>query len=534
MIRKVVIENFRCFRKLEVDLDPALTILVGNNDAGKSTLLEAIHVALTGRYGRQHVLAEVTQYHINQESSDAYLAAIRRGDKATPPSVLIELYLKEADEFQEFRGTNNSLRENTCGIRLLLELDPLFEPEYRMLLAEARHTLRAVPIEYYRAEWTGFDGNSLFGRRSVQINPSLVDAAKIRLKSGSDYYLQQIIEESLDPLDRIRMAGAYRSLREQFAQDPGVAKINDALTARQEEITDRKLTMAVDVGGRTAWETGLVPHLNDLPVQYTGHGEQSMLKILLALSRQRVHANVILVEEPENHLSFSNLNRLIAKIVEHDQGQQVIVTTHSSFVLNKLGLDRLVLLNRGAAMKVVDLSDDTLHYFKKLPGHDTLRMVLAHKVILVEGPSDDLIVQRAYFDQHGKGPLDDGVDVIAVGSLAFGRFLEIARCLKTPTTVVTDNDGDPARVEKKYAAYAAYPNIRICYSKNPALRTLEYHLAEHNDLSTMNRILKTKCSTKEDLRGYMVRRDNKTECALRIFESSEAITMPDYIGEAVK
>ena len=41
-----------------------------------------------------------------------------------------------------------------------------------------------------------------------------------------------------------------------------------------------------------------------------------------------------------------------------------------------------------------------MNYFKKLPGYDTLRLVLAKRVILVEGPSDELVVQRAYRDAH--------------------------------------------------------------------------------------------------------------------------------------
>ena len=49
MIRKVVIRNYRKFRKLDVDMLPGTNILVGSNDSGKSTLIEAINLALTGR-----------------------------------------------------------------------------------------------------------------------------------------------------------------------------------------------------------------------------------------------------------------------------------------------------------------------------------------------------------------------------------------------------------------------------------------------------------------------------------------------------
>jgi len=49
-----------------------------------------------------------------------------------------------------------------------------------------------------------------------------------------------------------------------------------------------------------------------------------------------------------------------------------------------------------------DLLDSTKAYFKKLPGHDTLRMILAKRTILVEGPSDELIVTKAFLQKHGK------------------------------------------------------------------------------------------------------------------------------------
>jgi predicted ATP-dependent endonuclease of OLD family len=95
----------------------------------------------------------------------------------------------------------------------------------------------------------------------------------------------------------------------------------------------------------------------------------------------------------------------------------VLVTTHSSFVLNKLGLDRLVLLTPETTVRLTELPDETLEYFKKLSGYDTLRVVLAKRIILVEGPSDELIVQRAFSDKHGKLPLEADVDVIIVRAL---------------------------------------------------------------------------------------------------------------------
>ena len=47
-IRKVKIHNFKCYRDFEITLEEGLNIVVGDNEAGKSTILEAINLALTG------------------------------------------------------------------------------------------------------------------------------------------------------------------------------------------------------------------------------------------------------------------------------------------------------------------------------------------------------------------------------------------------------------------------------------------------------------------------------------------------------
>lgn len=44
-----------------------------------------------------------------------------------------------------------------------------------------------------------------------------------------------------------------------------------------------------------------------------------------------------------------------------------------------------------ALPKITELDPTTVSYFQRLPGYDTLRLVLAKKVVLVEGPSDEII-----------------------------------------------------------------------------------------------------------------------------------------------
>ena len=531
MLTKIVIKNYRTFRDFTLDFDPKMNILVGDNDRGKSTLLEAIGLALTGRIRGRLLAQELSPYLFNKEVVDEYIEALRDGLEAKPPEIIIDLFLDSKTAPATLKGTNNLLKTDEPGVRIRVTLNPDYEAEYREFVNNPLQ-VRLVPTEYYKVDWVDFAGNGITFHR-IPATASLIDATNIHLQSGVDYYLNGIISSHLEAGERVELARAYRSLRENFADDEAIVKINEKLRGAQGEVSDRELTLSIDVSQKTNWESNIVPHLDDLPFQFVGKGEQSTLKILLALNKQVDDAHIVLVEEPENHLSFPNLGKLIRKIGTKCEDKQVFITTHSSYVLNKLGLENLVLLSARQGFRLSSLPADTQEYFRKLSGYDTLRVVLARRSILVEGPSDELVVQRAYSDVHGCLPAEDAVDVVNVRGLSFKRFLDIASLLEqNQVAVVTDNDGkDAAEVKARYASFGGFPNISVHVGEDAAFPTLEPQLLKANGREKLNNIFGRTFATDDELLEYM--KNNKTTVALAIFETEEAITMPGYIADAV-
>ena len=45
-IDKIILNNFRCFKQLEVTFHPQMTVLIAPNGAGKTTVLDAVRIAL--------------------------------------------------------------------------------------------------------------------------------------------------------------------------------------------------------------------------------------------------------------------------------------------------------------------------------------------------------------------------------------------------------------------------------------------------------------------------------------------------------
>lgn len=532
LIKKIVIKNFKALEDFKLEFNQDLNIIVGDNETGKSTLLEAINLALTNQINGRNIDFEISPYLFSKAAVDKFKSQLINGEVAILPEILVELYFEEAEELNDLRGSNNSEKENSPGVKVVIEFNSEYTEEYKLHIADPKD-VRHIPVEYYRSHWYSFANNSITAR-SMPINTTFIDATSLRLLNGIDFSFRTIIAEALDSKEKADLTIAFRKLKEDFASQNSLKSLNNRLQVDRQFIANKDLSVSMDVSQKTSWEANLTSYLDEIPFQNIGKGNQNILKMLLALGKKKTkNSDVILIEEPENHLSFSTMNLLIDLIADKCREKQLIITTHSAFVLNKLGIEKVILLGRNKqASSLKALPPDTQRYFKKLPGYDTLRLILAKKSILVEGPSDELFIQKAYLQQYNKLPILDGIDVISVRGLSFKRFLEIARLLGSEVRVVTDNDGDYAeRVEKKYTEYLNDTNITICYDKDDNCPTLEPQIVKINDLNLLNSILDRGEGTKNDLARYM--EDNKAECALKIFESSEKLAIPEYIKNAI-
>ena len=538
-IEKVIIKHFKCLTDFTFALNKGINVIVGDNEAGKSTILEAIHLALTGIINGRYLKNELSQHLFNNTIIKTYLDGIKSGLPMLPPEISIEVFFEKSDDLSILEGNGNSLRENVPGISLKILFDEDYREEYEELLKSPQN-FTSLPIEYYRVDWQSFARASITSR-SIPFKSALIDSASNRFQNGSDIYISRIVRELLEQSDLIAVAQARRLLNDTFQNDDAIKNVNSKIKQATSTASSKKVELLVDMS-QNEWDGTLLTYLNDVPFHQIGKGEQCIIKTKLALSHKKAkEANIILLEEPENHLSHSKLNFLIRSIQENCHNKQILISTHSSFVANKLGLRRLCFLHNQNIVPFSELPEETQSFFDKLPGYDTLRLVLCKKAILVEGPSDELIVQKAYKDQKGRLPIEDEVDVISVGT-SFLRFLEIAEKIQKPISVVTDNDGDVEALQKKYHLYldGKYRgSVRICFDRhvdagtaeNFNYNTLEPKIVKSNGLEIMNAIFGTSYTSEDKLHKHM--KNKKTECALQIFDSKEQLKFPQYILEAI-
>jgi len=539
-ISRVKIKNFKCFKEtFTLELNEGLNILVGNNETGKSTILEAIHLALSGLYNGRYARNELSEYFFNNKAVEEFKAALNNNKPILPPEILIEVFIA-GENLPFFEGDGNSENKKECGVCLKIAIHDKHKADYEDFVNAGEVT--SLPIEFYELDWTSCARDPITPRR-IPIKSALIDSSSNRYQNGSDVYIAHIIKTLLNERQKNGLAQAHRKLQTTFTKDEEVIGVNKVIAdLSQKSKADKTVKLSIDLSSKNAWEHSFLTYVEDIPFHHIGKGEQAIIKTKLALEHKKAkEANIILLEEPENHLSHTKLNQLIKEIELKCQEKQILISTHSSFVANKLGLENLILLNDKKTIRLNQLSKETYEFFQKIPGYNTLRLILCKKAILVEGDSDELIVQKAYRLKHNNRlPIEDEIDVISVGT-SFLRFLEIAEKVSKPVVIVTDNDGKVSSLKIKYKNYLE-PNkkaeINICFDpiEDPGTidafnyNTLEPKFVKANNVALLNQVL-GKNFTENELHLYMY--ENKTSCALKIFDTDLPIEFPDYIVRAI-
>lgn len=525
-ISHLSIHNFKRFRHLELDLNPRLNIIVGDNNSGKTTVLEAIHLALTGNFHGRPLADCLTPYLFTKEVAEEFLAGVRNGGHPSPPEIRICVTICSP------RGLK---------IEIICEIVPA--EAYLPLLYESSSdpACDELPTRFYTSR--RYDS---FGGCVVPLTSYLIDGDTSEIS-----FLHGLVGNSVSIDDHLRLRRLNASLRSIVSSDDAVAELNALLSDSYTDTpTGSRLSISAASADPSQWSRLLSVHADGMPITSGGGGTRKSVATRLAAvcAAEKPESSVVMIEEPEDHLSFSSMQRHIAFLEKSVAGSQLILTTLSSYVANKLGLDALTLLSADAHITLRDIDAETSGFFRRLAGYDTLRLILSKGCILVEGDSDELIVQKAYLQRYGRLPSDDGIDVVCVRGLAFRRYLELALPLRLHVSVVADSDGAPDKVLGRYESYVRQSEGRIKVftptdiltasdfsGKEPSgnfnYNTLEPHLLHCNSTRRFNRIFGTDFADDTAMLHHM--RLNKNACAHALFLTGTSLRFPRYIEDAI-
>lgn len=513
-IDRLVLGGFKRFDSIELILSRDLNILLGDNEAGKSSVLLAIDLVLSA--SRSKVEALGVESLLPVHAVRTFMAGKRSfGDL---PKLLIEVYLTYSGD-PDFNGNNNSKHIECDGLKLECEVPDHLSREVVELLQDPA---APFPYEYYAPNFLTFANHPYSGYKK-HVRHLVLDSSRIDSEYAAREYTRSLYTINTMPLERYKLESDYRRSKAEF-QANQLADLNA-------KISDYEFALRTSV--KSNLESDLVIHENQMPLDIRGKGRQCLVKTEFALGRSAGNRlDVLLLEEPENHLSHTSTRKLIDRLSKpHDR--QVVVATHSSLICSRLDLRKATLLGTKAQFQAAlsALSQDTAEFFMKAPDNNVLEFALSQKVILVEGDAEFILIDALYSKHAGGSTLEeDGVHVISVGGTSFKRYLELARLLGVKTAVIRDNDRNYQKnCVENYAEYVT-TNARVFSESDDARYTFEVSLYQDNKalcdeyLGASRRTL--------SVQDYMLA--NKADAAFELLKRAEKkLIAPAYIQEAI-
>ncbi|MCK4403544.1 MAG: AAA family ATPase [candidate division Zixibacteria bacterium] len=486
---------------LHLKLNKGLNLLVGENDSGKTAIIDAIKYILQ------------TQSHDYQwlEEKDFFLQPdLEPTDANRAKSFRIECIFRgfdaennEAANFIEWLGIE---KDRDGQDRYFLKVTLNAERKERKIIPETKAgpddegtQLDAAARDYLRTTYLkplrDAESELVPGRRS-RLAQILKSHEAFRSIPESEHTITKIAQTANKQIDD------YFKGRDEKDNDlpdqSGKELLSDINEYLKEFFTEKEMNKIAKFALSGQDLSGILEKLTlNLAEENSGLGSYNRLYIateLLLLKRTGYYGlKLSLIEEVETHLHPQAQLRLIEYLQEEiaaKSGVQLIMTTHSPNLASKVKLDNLIICKGDKAFPMgsdfTQLEKGDYLFLERFLDVTKANLFFAQGVILVEGDAENILIPvvAAILDK----PLTKhGVSVVNVQSTAFLRYSRIFKRrlgdgMGVKVAVITDNDPESdselsreqierkrSEKESKYSG----PGIRTFVSP---VRTLEYDI----------------------------------------------------------
>jgi len=446
---------------LLLKLNKGLNLLVGENDSGKTAIIDAIkYVLQTQSYDYQRfeekdffLQPEVQPTDTNRAKS-LKIECIFRGFDAenNEAANFIEWLGIEKDDGNDryyLKVTMNAERKDR---KITYDIKAGPDDEGIQLDGVARDFLRVTYLKPLRDA----ESELIPGRRS-RLAQILKSHEAFSSVPESEHTITKIAESGNKQIEGY--FGGKDENNNDISDQSGKKLLSDINKYLKEFFTEKEINKIAkfNISGQSL--SGILEKLIlDLAEENSGLGSYNRLYIateLLLLKRTNYYGlKLSLIEEVEAHLHPQAQLRLIEYLqsdLAGGSGVQLIMTTHSPNLASKVKLDNLIICKGDKAFPMgsdfTELEKGDYLFLERFLDVTKANLFFAQGVILVEGDAENILIP-VIADILGKPLTKHGVSVVNVQSTAFLRYSRIFKrkageVIGVKVAVVTDNDIKP-------------------------------------------------------------------------------------------
>jgi molybdopterin converting factor small subunit len=235
IIEKIKVINYKIFKEKTIELNSNINIFVGENDAGKSTILEIINLITNGKINGYNIDRQITSNVFNFDVRKAYINKVQNGEFAELPSIIIEAYCKQ-DNNSSYKGTNNSLGEDCPGISFYCRFNSDNASAYKEKLANKE--IVDIPLEFYETKFFSFKGDGIVPKY-LPFKVANIDTSKKDYSNLINKFISENMEQFLSDEDKMNLRSEYRKNNMNFKNIDSIKQLNTKLKENV-KINDKK------------------------------------------------------------------------------------------------------------------------------------------------------------------------------------------------------------------------------------------------------------------------------------------------------
>ncbi len=445
---KVYAENFRIFgaetdgEHLDLSLRPGLNVLVGENESGKSAVVDAI----------RYLLWTTDRDYQRLSEDDFHVSGAQRALELTIRCTFSDLTRREVGRYLEWLSVEDGkpylhitlkatrLEEHATATRWRRNITvtvasgkngqgPAVQPVRDFL-----RTTYLRPLRDAEAELSAGRGSRL--SQILQCHPSF------EAQAVSDFD-----EDSAEACTPSTIVGIMREAERRIERTPVIQDTQSNLnTEYLHAFSIAGDVLEGQIGlGRQAELRDILEKLDlwlrpapgvDLRTP-RGLGVNNALfmatELLLLGGEDREVLPLLLVEEPEAHLHPQMQLRMMEFLETHsdpdaNDSVQILLTTHSPNLASKAKLDHVTVLCEGQPYSLAEgltaLDSSDYRFLERFLDVTKANLFFAKAVVLVEGDGENILLPTI---AHllGRSFSEHGVSIVNVGSRAFLRYAKI-------------------------------------------------------------------------------------------------------------
>ncbi|VFR72561.1 FIG131328: Predicted ATP-dependent endonuclease of the OLD family [plant metagenome] len=491
-LKHIRARNYRVFGDctsapaLDWELNPGLNILVGENDAGKTGIVDAI----------RQVLLTTSYENIRLFEQDFHINGTERAQTLTIEATLCGLSPDQEASVLEWLTLE---KDGTCS--LILQLEARYHPPQATKRARVDTVVRTGTNG--TGPEVGYAVRELV--RATYLKP--LRDAEAELRPGRQSRLSQILGvhndiagQEVNDFDKAspkvipeRLVGLMAFAQHHLGE-------HDVVKGVEKDINDNYLSQFAFSGDKLQSRIRIAPDLALTPIlekfelsllpgshihpdarcaRGLGYNNALFMATELVLLRDGEELALLLVEEPEAHLHPQLQERVMDLLKEHSNADQagkrvqVVMTTHSPSLVSTARIEDMTLVHKGQTFPLTagttKLKRTDYSFLRRFIDATKANLFFARGVMMVEGPAEAILLP-AIAEMCGRSFSKHGVSIVNVGHTGLYHYARILQRegggpdIPIPVVCLTDRDIVPDVAKSYVPAPAKGPRFDSDYS----------------------------------------------------------------------